>query len=694
MQPPEDNNPGQRIDADGIPLYTDPEAGPGIPPASQIDTDGIPLYPNADAHTPSGAGSWGQADEDGIPLYADPDRYGYGNVPGASPYGGNDDDQGNGGRPFQFRLSGDNIILLIVLIGFIIFALSMIYFTTSTPDQIATPGGTAIPGIPGYPLPGTQVPPGGTTGLPGGSSTPDRIQTAIARGYPISPDEAQTATSLAAGGSPGPRQTVSSTTPGVPFPEQTLTSIAELPGSRQTATGTATTYPGPGETSVAQQPPGEEETAYPPPTPLGPPATQEPPSPVLPTLPPPPTLEPSTPVPLPTLPPPPTLEPPTPAPPPTLEPPTLEPPEEPTEAPEEPTEAPTDTPTEPVEPTELPSATPTITPIPVTPTPSAIIIAGDRRWTNTQSPIVLDLPVQLTPGSTLIIEPGVEVRLKQGVSIFVDKAQLLAMGQEGQPVRFVTDYAGARWGSIYGKSGSFILMEHADISGGGAGGTVLVSEGGELVVRTSGIRNNGGAILVTDSKLEVRDSEIAANDLPYGGAIDATYYFGNLVTLINNRIGGNRLSSGAAGVRITNVNTFDGVGLDIQGNLIRGGPISDLQISTDGPIHGTISCNALIGDLQGLSIRTQVPQLPQPNLTIANNFIDEHTPPIEPVYLDFGIGRGATSELVIDMRNNWWGQKSGPYHPQENPEGRGDAAGVNIFFDPWLKEPPACAPHQ
>jgi hypothetical protein len=40
----------------------------------------------------------------------------------------------------------------------------------------------------------------------------------------------------------------------------------------------------------------------------------------------------------------------------------------------------------------------------------------------------------------------------------------------------------------------------------------------------------------------------------------------------------------------------------------------------------------------------------------------------------------------LDMRWNWWGDETGPYHPQLNPLGRGDTVGDNILFIPWYPD--------
>jgi hypothetical protein len=52
----------------------------------------------------------------------------------------------------------------------------------------------------------------------------------------------------------------------------------------------------------------------------------------------------------------------------------------------------------------------------------------------------------------------------------------------------------------------------------------------------------------------------------------------------------------------------------------------------------------------------------------------------------FNIAGGA----IIDARNNWWGQASGPAH-SSNPGGTGDAVSDYVLFDPWLKWS-ACGP--
>ena len=346
------------------------------------------------------------------------------------------------------------------------------------------------------------------------------------------------------------------------------------------------------------------------------------------------------------------------------------------------------------QPTRPPAPPPTRrppTPIP-SPTPIPVdVLRGNIRWTAARSPIRLSRDQQLAPGATLIIEPGVEVRLAPGVSFFVE-GTLYAVGTADRPVRFVA--AGQRWEGLFGRPGSNIALEYTDLHGGGAGGTLLMSEGGNLVLHHARINDNGGHIQVINSRLEMRDSEIAGNDMPYGAAMDASYDNGGIVIMTNNRIGGNRQAIGSPPVLLNHQNASETLNLDLQGNLLVGKDAPDLVIFTNGALQGGLKCNALIGGTDGFSIRGETPQVPAMPLTVRDNAIEKHTPPIIPIYLTYGIGRGATSEIALDMRNNWWGSALGPYEPDRHADGRGEAVGDNIDFAPWLTDRPACAPVQ
>jgi len=41
---------------------------------------------------------------------------------------------------------------------------------------------------------------------------------------------------------------------------------------------------------------------------------------------------------------------------------------------------------------------------------------------------------------------------------------------------------------------------------------------------------------------------------------------------------------------------------------------------------------------------------------------------------------------TLDFTNNWWGDDSGPYHEEKNPNGQGDSVSDNVSFSPWLDD--------
>jgi hypothetical protein len=41
------------------------------------------------------------------------------------------------------------------------------------------------------------------------------------------------------------------------------------------------------------------------------------------------------------------------------------------------------------------------------------------------------------------------------------------------------------------------------------------------------------------------------------------------------------------------------------------------------------------------------------------------------------------SSVTVDARYNWWGDSTGPYHPDSNPTGLGDTVSSYVDFTPW-----------
>jgi hypothetical protein len=333
--------------------------------------------------------------------------------------------------------------------------------------------------------------------------------------------------------------------------------------------------------------------------------------------------------------------------------------------------------------------------------PPVHALRGNVRWLTANSPVIIENDLLVSSGASLIIEPGVEVQIGKGASLVVD-GSVVALATPDQPVRFVQIGGGddprLRWESIIGRAGSVIDLRNVLITGGGGGGTVLAMQSGRLSLQSVRIVNNGGHIRVEDSFVIIRDSEISGNRMPYGSAIDITLTHGgggspgSDVVIINNRVLNNATVAGAAPLRLTNLSFDHPARIEIEQNLLVGAAGPNLALFTNAQLMGNIRCNTLIGGANGLSLRSDAPPNLSPMLNIRDNAIEAHEPPNNPFYRQFNIGKGATSDLPLTMTNNWWEVANGPYEPALNPEGRGEAAGPNITFQPWLQTRPACAP--
>ena len=91
-------------------------------------------------------------------------------------------------------------------------------------------------------------------------------------------------------------------------------------------------------------------------------------------------------------------------------------------------------------------------------------------------------------------------------------------------------------------------------------------------------------------------------------------------------------------------------------------------------INNTVCQNTI-----GIIIQKGWTEDPSMNNTIHHNNIYGNA--------DFGINATDNAGYTTDAPNNWWGDSSGPYHPTDNPEGKGDNVTDYVLFDPWLGSP-------
>lgn len=151
------------------------------------------------------------------------------------------------------------------------------------------------------------------------------------------------------------------------------------------------------------------------------------------------------------------------------------------------------------------------------------------------------------------------------------------------------------------------------------------------------------------------------------------------------------------GNRITSRGTEGAVGLETVGGeaLIRGNEIRGFRIGLDFPFFDRVEIreNLIAENIVGIQVSTFVLLVGTPfTLQITRNNIVDNS--------EFGLRveeeqfRGGFRPPLrrVDARENWWGDPSGPFHPEQNPEGRGDRVSNLVSFKPWLTEPVALEP--
>lgn len=350
--------------------------------------------------------------------------------------------------------------------------------------------------------------------------------------------------------------------------------------------------------------------------------------------------------------------------------------------------------------TLAPAASPTVA---ATPTALPVLRAtdtlqGDVRWTAANGPLLIERNISIPAGSRLTIEPGTELWIASGVSFQVD-GQLVLAGRPDTPVILRSEQPDNYWEGIYGNPGSTITIEASAIQGAGATGAIILSQGDDFSNTSLNIRNvyftkNKGMIVVRNSALDMRDSLVSGNLPPYGATLNASYNRDQTLLLSGNSFVDNQADPTNSMIWIGNELESERLSLLIQRNLISNNEHSiNLQISAQSPMEGMVTCNTLEDGTFGLSILGSLPQTPGLSLDVYNNIFAAHS---EPGYEQSGggIGRAASSTVGLRMYGNWWGDASGPFHPFNNPNGRGEAVGENIEFTGWLRSPPSCAPTQ
>jgi len=215
-----------------------------------------------------------------------------------------------------------------------------------------------------------------------------------------------------------------------------------------------------------------------------------------------------------------------------------------------------------------------------------------------------------------------------------------------------------------------ITDNQADSTGAG----ITCYYGASPLIYNNVITNNstiwgGGICCLTDCSPTIRGNTISANTATYHGGAIACYYSSSPI-IDSNIISGNSAYYYGGGIEC-----WDYCSPTIRHNTIidntaayQGGAIR----CRDGSAPDIDSCTIADNSYFGIYCHSNgAPTINYCNIT-GNSY--------------YAIMNSSPS-VTIDAENNWWGDASGPYHPDSNPGGLGDTVSSYVDFVPWLTSP-------
>jgi len=309
-------------------------------------------------------------------------------------------------------------------------------------------------------------------------------------------------------------------------------------------------------------------------------------------------------------------------------------------------------------------------------------ITQNTTWTLVDSPFVLSGDLVVYPNATLTIEPGVEVRFGGEFSLFID-GRLLADGTDDKMIRFTSnkqDPGAGDWEAIVFISAQASSLTHCTIEYGMNGTTVA---SGSLNIRDSRVNwNSQNGIVIVNGNVVVENSEIANNAMS-GILVSGT----NQVTVRKNSIMSNGDGITLLGDSISN--------LSIDQNNISSNTQTGILLGADDYGSTVITNNTLSANQHGFYASTDTSTHISRNYVRNNDigFYYEkgvfHTASFNDIYGNT-LAMDASRDAAVNATQNYWGERSGPYHESLNPHGKGNPVGgngVNIDFIFFLSAP-------
>ena len=304
-------------------------------------------------------------------------------------------------------------------------------------------------------------------------------------------------------------------------------------------------------------------------------------------------------------------------------------------------------------------------------------IAQDTVWFLAESPFVLSGNVTVNPGVTLTIEPGVQVRFGGPFSLNIDGG-IVADGTSEKKILFTTNDPthGIVWQTIAingTEPSSFVNCEIEYATDG------LTVNNGYVELRDSSIKfTSQNGLLVNDGSILAADNHFQSNN-----STGVHIVGGSQITITNNTIESNQNGIVLGGQLLGAINIAE--------NSISNNTNSGITLEADLYSNTIITRNTVSANGNGFLVTNNT------STDIVHNYIfdnkvgisyedgNNHQAHFNDIYNN-EVGMDISPGITVDATYNYWGDRTGPFHPSLNPQGKGNPVGGDgtdldfIFF--------------
>jgi len=272
----------------------------------------------------------------------------------------------------------------------------------------------------------------------------------------------------------------------------------------------------------------------------------------------------------------------------------------------------------------------------------------------------------------------------------------------------ITGNTGRGGGGIYcfGAS-SFIanntITDNTADYGGGIGCYKVLSIITDNIISTNTAILSGGGIYCTYACYPtIANNIITENTAQRGGGISCRWSSGAEPIIMGNTITSNTATQYGGGIDCHRSSLPNITVNTITGNTAQGGGGIHCSYHSSPMITAnTIAANIAIQYGGGIACDSSSPIITANTITAncsTGVYCKENSSPlINYNNITDNIGYGVCNldtNIMVNAEYNWWGNSTGPYHPDFNPGGLGDSVSDDIDFIPWLNEPYGVEEHE